>query len=123
MNIRKIPYVRDREDWRQWLEANLNTKKEIWLNYPNRDSSKPPIKNNDAVEEAMSFDWIDSTVKRIDEHSSAQRFSPKNPDREYSQANKERLKWLVKKGRFHPSMQESVEEVIRTWFVFPLDIL
>jgi uncharacterized protein YdeI (YjbR/CyaY-like superfamily) len=123
MDIGKTLYARDREDWRQWLEANFNTEKEIWLIYPTKDSSKPRIRYNDAVEEALSFGWIDSTVKRIDEHSSAQRFSPRNPDSEYSQANKERLKWLVKEGRIHLSIRESVQNALRTEFVFPVDIL
>ena len=123
MDIRKTLYIRDRKDWRKWLETNFNTEKEIWLIYPAKDSGKPRIKYNDAVEEALSFGWIDSTIKSIDENSSAQRFSPRNPNSAYSQANKERLKWLAKEGRLHLSVQESVEKVLRTEFVFPPDIL
>jgi uncharacterized protein YdeI (YjbR/CyaY-like superfamily) len=123
MDIGKILYVSDRKDWRNWLAANFNREKEIWLIYPAKDSNKPRIQYNDAVEEALSFGWIDSIVKRNDGHSSAQRFSPRNLASEYSQANKERLKWLVKEGRLHPSMKESVEKALRTEFVFPPDIL
>jgi uncharacterized protein YdeI (YjbR/CyaY-like superfamily) len=123
MNIGKTIYVKDRNEWREWLEANFNFEKEIWLIYPDRHSGKPRIIYNDAVEEALSFGWIDSTVKRIDEHSSAQRFSPRNPGSEYSQSNKERLRWLIKEGRLHDSMKESVEKVLKTEYVFPPDIL
>jgi uncharacterized protein YdeI (YjbR/CyaY-like superfamily) len=123
MDIGKTLYISDRKDWHEWLEANFNTEKGIWLIYPAKASGKPRIQYNDAVEEALSFGWIDSTVKRNDDHSSAQRFSPRNPASEYSQANKERLRWLFKEGRLHPSMKESVEKVLRTEFVFPLDIL
>lgn len=123
MDIGKTLYVSDRKDWREWLEANFNTEKEIWLIYPAKDSGKPRIQYNDAVEEALSFGWIDSTVKRNDDHSSVQRFSPRNPASEYSQSNKERLKWLVKEGKLHHSMKESVGKVLRTKFVFPPDIL
>ena len=110
MDIGKTLYAKDRKDWREWLATNFNTEKEIWLIYPAKDSGKPRIQYNDAVEEALSFGWIDSIVKRLDEHSSAQRFSPRNPDSDYSQSNKERLKWLVKEGMLHPSMRESVEK-------------
>ena len=123
MNVGKTLYVKDRKSWREWLAANFNSEKEIWLIYPAKDSGKPRIQYNDAVEEALSFGWIDSTVKRLDEHSSAQRFSPRNPDSDYSQSNKERLKWLVKEGNLNPSMRESIEKVLRTKFVFPPDIL
>ena len=123
MEIGKTLYVSDRKDWREWLEANFNKEEEIWLIYPARDSGKSRIQYNDAVEEALSFGWIDSIVKRIDDHSSAQRFSPRNPNSEYSQSNKERLRWLVKEGKIHLSMKESVEKVLRPEFVFPPDIL
>jgi uncharacterized protein YdeI (YjbR/CyaY-like superfamily) len=123
MNIGKTLYVRDRIAWRRWLEANFNKEREIWLVYPDKDSGQPRIQYNDAVEEALSFGWIDSTVKRLDEKSSAQRFSPRNPKSEYSQPNKERLKWLLEEGRIHPSLRESIEKVVNTRFEFPGDII
>ncbi len=123
MDIGMTLYISDRKDWREWLEANFNTEKGIWLIYPDKDTGKKRIQYSDAVEEALSFGWMDSTVKRIDEHTSAQRFSPRKPDSEYSQANKERLKWLVKEGKIHASIKESVENALRKEFVFPPDII
>ena len=123
MDIGKRLYVSDKKDWHEWLENNFDTEKEIWLIYPDKESGQPRIQYNDAVEEALSFGWIDNTVKRNDEHSSAQRFSPRNPHSQYSQANRERLKRLAEEGRIHPSLKESVEETLRKEFVFPPDIL
>ena len=90
-------YVTCRKDWRAWLEKNFAREKEIWLVYPKQSSRKPRISYNDAVEEALCFGWIDSTVKTIDEEMYAQRFSPRNPKSTYSQTNKERLKLCQKK--------------------------
>jgi len=123
VEIGKTLYISDRKSWHKWLEAKFNNEKEIWLIYPDKDSGKPRIQYNEAVEEALSFGWIDSTVKRHDEHSSAQRFSPRNPDSEYSQSNKERLKLLIAENRLHPSLKESVEKALKKKFVFPPDIL
>jgi len=123
MDIGKTIYISDRKSWHKWLEANFNIEKEIWLIYPDKDSGKPRIQYNEAVEEALSFGWIDSIVKRNDEHSSAQRFSPRSPGSGYSQANKERLKLLVVEGRIHPSIKESVKKVLKEEFVFQPDIL
>ena len=123
MDIGKTLYVKDRKEWREWLESNFNKANEIWLVYPSVNSGKPRIPYNDVVEEALSFGWIDSTVKRLDENSTAQRFSPRNPASEYSQANKERLEWLIKEGRLHPSVRKSVEKLLKKGFVFPLDII
>ena len=122
MDIGKTLYVKDREDLREWLESNFKKEKEIWLVYPTVNSGEPRIPYNDAVEEALSFGWIDSTVKRLDENSSVQRFSPRNPVSKYSQANIERLKRLNKEGRVHSSVRESVEKLLKKKFVFPPDI-
>jgi len=123
VDITKTLYVKNRKDWREWLSGNFNKEKEIWLILPAKESGKPRIPYNDAVEEALSFGWIDSTVKKYDEHSTVQRFSPRNPDTGYSQSNKERLKWLAKQGKLHSSMQESIEKVVKEEYVFPSDIL
>jgi len=67
--------------------------------YYKKHTGEPRIPYNDAVEEALCFGWIDSTVKSVDEDRYAQRFSLRNPKSPYSQANKERLRWLVKQGK------------------------
>ncbi len=119
----KTLYVTDRNKWRKWLEKKFDKEKEIYLVYPNKSSGKPRILYNDAVEVALCFGWIDSTVKKIDEESSMQRFSPRNPKSKYSQANKERLRWLLKKDLIHPSIKESVKKILKEKFVFPADII
>ena len=123
MNIGKTLYVVDRQSWRDWLQANFDSAKEIWLVYPNKASGKPRIIYNDAVEEALCFGWIDSIIKKLDELHAAQRFTPRNPKSSYSQQNKERLRWLADRDLLHPSVLERVEEVLQEQFVFPEDIL
>jgi uncharacterized protein YdeI (YjbR/CyaY-like superfamily) len=119
----KTLYVTERNEWRKWLELNFNKEKEIWLVYPNKSSGKPRILYNDAVEEALCFGWIDSTVKKFDNESSMQRFSPRNLKSTYSQANKERLRWLLKKDMIHQSVKESVRQILKEKFIFPDDII
>ena len=119
----KTVYVASRSDWRAWLEKHFDTEKEIWLIYPKKSSGRPRISYNDAVEEALCFGWIDSTVRSIDEEHTAQRFSPRNPHSNFSQANKERLKWLLKENMLHPSMQAIAKKVLKEEFVFPPDIV
>ncbi len=123
MDKRKTLYVTNRKDWRAWLEINFDKEKEIWLVYPNKSSGRPRILYNDAVEEALCFGWIDSTVQSINEESSAQRFSPRNPKSGYSQSNKERLKWLFQENLLHPSMRDTAIKIIAEEFVFPPDII
>lgn len=116
-------YFTDRKDWRKWLELNFQAKGEIWLLYPKKESGKPKILYNDAVEEALCFGWIDSNMKSIDDAHSAQKFSRRIPGSKYSQANIERLAWLDKMSKLHPSIKESVREIISQEFTFPKDII
>ncbi|MFZ1041628.1 MAG: hypothetical protein WCA79_11890 [Anaerolineales bacterium] len=67
--------------------------------YYKKTSGKRRVEYNAAVEEALCFGWIDSTVKKIDDECFAQRFSRRNPKTGYSQANKERLGKLIAEGK------------------------
>jgi uncharacterized protein YdeI (YjbR/CyaY-like superfamily) len=117
-------YVATQGEWRNWLETHYKSKNEIWLVYYKKHTGRERIPYNEAVEEALCFGWIDSTSKSIDEDRYAQRFSPRKPKSSYSQANKERLRALVRQGKV-------VDEVLATLgdleeeqeFEIPADIL
>src|SRR5215211_1457346 len=99
MKITKTLHVTNRKDWRKWLREHYKTEKEIWLVYYKKDTGKPRILYNDAVEEALCFGWIDSILKTLDDQRNAQRFSPRKPNSKYSPANKERLRKLLKQRK------------------------
>jgi len=123
MDIGKTLYLTDREAWRTWLSENYDKEKEIWLIYPKKASGKPRIPYNDAVEEALCFGWIDSTAKRIDETKYAQRFTPRTPKSHYSEANKQRLRELIKLGKVIPSVKEKLANILSEEYVVSPDIL
>ena len=78
---------------------------------------------NDAVEEALCFDWIDSITKSLDKEHKIQRFTPRNPKSTYSQANKERLKWLSENKMIHPEFEDKIRCILSEPFIFPNDII
>ena len=98
MEIGETLYVVDRKPWREWLEANFETARDIWLIYPNKASGQPRILYNDAVEEALCFGWIDSIIKKLDPLRAVQRFSPRNPKSSYSQPNAYLTNFLLRSG-------------------------
>jgi uncharacterized protein YdeI (YjbR/CyaY-like superfamily) len=116
-------YIADRKKWRAWLRQHYRTEKEIWLVYYKKGSGKPRIEYNDAVEEALCFGWIDSTVRSIDEQRFAQRFSPRKPNRKYSPANKERLRSLLRTKKVIKEVRDTVGDLLEEKFVVPEDIL
>jgi uncharacterized protein YdeI (YjbR/CyaY-like superfamily) len=95
----QLLYVKGRAEWRAWLKKHYKSKKEVWLVYYKKHTGQARILYNDAVEEALCFGWIDSTVRRIDADRYAQRFSPRKPKSHYSQANMERLRALAAEGK------------------------
>jgi uncharacterized protein YdeI (YjbR/CyaY-like superfamily) len=119
----KLFYVTDRKEWRDWLTNHYKSESEVWLVYYKKHSGKPRISYNDAVEEALCFGWIDSTVKGIDENRFAQRFSVRNPKTPYSQANKERLRELVKQGRVVEEVVATLGNLVEEQFEIPPHIL
>lgn len=123
MEITQILYITDRKDWRNWLKKHHKTEPEIWLIYPKKATGKPRIEYNDAVEEALCFGWIDSIVKKFDEESTVQRFSPRKPKAKYSQANIERLRALTEQKRVIKEVAETLDDVLNEEFIIPLDIL
>lgn len=116
-------YFTKRMDWRNWLENNFQSASEIWLEYPKKKSGLPRLLYNDAVEEALCFGWIDSILRSKDECTSMQRFSPRKPKSSYSQANKERLKWLREQQMIHSTLTSHIEEVLAVRFEFPKQII
>jgi len=116
-------YFKERSDWRAWLAHNFETKEEVWLIYPRKSTGKVRIPYNDAVEEALCFGWIDSIVKTYDKDHTMQRFTPRKPKSSYSQANKERLRWLLNNHLIHDSLKDQVIEVITEAFKYPPDIV
>ncbi len=123
MEITKTFYAPDRQAWRIWLEEHYRDEKEVWLVYYRKQADRPRIPYNDAVEEALCFGWIDSTVKHLDEERIAQRFSPRRPKSGYSQTNKERLRWLMARGQVMPEVLAALGDMLTEEFEIPADIL
>jgi uncharacterized protein YdeI (YjbR/CyaY-like superfamily) len=123
MKITKTLYAPDRQVWRDWLKQHHKTEQEIWLVYYRKQSGKPRIPYNDAVEEALCFGWIDSTVKTLDVERFAQKFSPRKPKSGYSQPNKERLRRLIEQGKVMQDILATLGDIFTEEFEIPSDIL
>ena len=123
MEIGKTLYVTERSDWREWLSTNHGTEKEIWLIGYRKDAGKPSLPYNDAVEEALCFGWIDSTVKKIDAERNAQRYTPRRPNSPFSEMNKERMRRLIAAGLMTPAGLAAAGDLSTENFTIAEDIL
>ena len=94
MEITERLHTTSREQWREWLAENHSTKREIWIS-----TTKSPdgLQYLDAVEEALCFGWIDSTIK-AGEGVMWRRFSPRRKRSPWTELNKERCRRLERLG-------------------------
>jgi uncharacterized protein YdeI (YjbR/CyaY-like superfamily) len=99
MTIFKTLHVTDREDWRAWLKENHDKEQEVWLIFYKKQTGKPVIPYDDAVEEALCFGWIDSIIKRMDDEKFSRKFTPRKADSKWSELNKKRVKKMIRQGR------------------------
>jgi uncharacterized protein YdeI (YjbR/CyaY-like superfamily) len=97
--MRKGLLFPNRHQWRAWLEEHHTTESEVWLIYYKKHTGKASVRYEEAVEEALCFGWIDSKVKRMDDESYMQRYTPRKDDSNWSESNKKRVKKLIKNGR------------------------
>jgi uncharacterized protein YdeI (YjbR/CyaY-like superfamily) len=123
MNVGKTLYAKNRQEWRAWLAKNHKDAREIWLIYYKKDSGKPRIAYNDAVEEALCYGWIDSILKPIDGKKYAQRYSPRKKTSKLSDMNRERVRRLIKSGRMTKAGLAAIEHAPKQGAPFPPDIL
>lgn len=108
MKLGKTFYAPNRAAWRAWLAKHHKTTPEIFLIYYKKDSGKPRVAYNDAVDEALCYGWIDSILKPIDDKKYAQRYSPRRKTSVLSAMNLERVRRLIKSGRMTKAGLESI---------------
>lgn len=123
MTPENIKYFDSREEWRKWLTENFESAEGVWFVFPTKGAGEKGILYNDAVEEALCFEWIDSTVRVLDPMHKIQHFTPRRPGSPYSQANLERLRWLSDNKMIHPKFEDKIRKVLSVPFVFPDDII
>jgi uncharacterized protein YdeI (YjbR/CyaY-like superfamily) len=102
-------YMKNRAAWRRWLEKHHARSPGIHLVYDKKASRAARLAYADAVEEALCFGWIDSTLRSLDETKYAQLFTPRKPKSTWSRVNKERVARLADEGLMAPAGLAAIE--------------
>jgi uncharacterized protein YdeI (YjbR/CyaY-like superfamily) len=96
-------------DLRDWFDANHATVDELWLGYYKVISGRPSVTWSEAVDEALCVGWIDGQVKRMDDISHAQRFTPRRKGSTWSAVNVAKVGVLIAMGRMRPAGMRAFE--------------
>jgi uncharacterized protein YdeI (YjbR/CyaY-like superfamily) len=91
-------YVADRAAWRRWLATHHATSPGIWLVFDKKSSRPDRLAYVDAVEEALCYGWIDSTVRTLDDARYVQLMAPRKPKSTWAATNKARVERLIAQG-------------------------
>jgi uncharacterized protein YdeI (YjbR/CyaY-like superfamily) len=106
-------YAKDRNEWHDWLLKNHAVSSGVLLIFYKKEMGKPSVSYDEAVEEALSFGWIDSKVNSLDEERYMQLFTPRKPRSSWSKLNKQRVEKLIKSGLMTVAGMEKVEAAKR----------
>jgi len=105
--------LRNRADWRAWLEINHSKSRGVWAVIHKKSSAAPRLTLEEAVEEAVCFGWIDSRLHTLDDDRFKLWFSPRKPNSIWSQSNKERVARLTAQGCMAPAGLAAVKAAKR----------
>ena len=96
--------IHSREELYQWYLENHDKVSDFWLRV-NRAAADCPgvVRYVDAVEVALCFGWIDSTMKSIDDGKPVQHFTPRRKRSNWCERNVIRSRRLVKTGEMTPA--------------------
>jgi uncharacterized protein YdeI (YjbR/CyaY-like superfamily) len=102
--------VPDADAWRRWLGEHYSEPAGVWLVLAKKGTTQPTrLSYDQALEEALCHGWIDGQVKRRDEATFQQRFTPRRSRSPWSARNVGLIDRLEAEGRMHPAGVAEVE--------------
>ncbi len=101
--------VPDAASWRTWLVENHQDAPGVWLVLTKKGGRITELDYAAALDEALCFGWIDGQVRRRDEQSMCQRFTPRRARSAWSQRNTEHVARLTAAGLMMPAGQAAID--------------
>lgn len=109
MEVTNLLEIHSREELYRWYQENHDRVSCFWLRVDRSPAPCPGvIRYEDAVEVALCFGWIDSTLKRIDDGKPVQRFTPRRKGSPWSESNIARCRRLTASGEMTPAGLEAL---------------
>jgi len=95
-----------------WMEKNNSLTEGIWVRFYKKNSLVFSINYQEALDVALCYGWIDGQVKKFDNLSYIQKFTPRRTKSMWSKRNKDHISRLEKENRMKPSGIREVEKAI-----------
>ncbi len=92
----------DAAAWHAWLGENHSEQIGVWLVLAKKGTTEPTtLSYDDALLSALAHGWIDGQVRRRDERTFRQRFTPRRPRSVWSKRNVAIAERLIADGAMH----------------------
>jgi uncharacterized protein YdeI (YjbR/CyaY-like superfamily) len=106
----EILSVPDVAAWHAWLTEHHEQSTGIWLRLAKKGTQEPTrLSYTEALDEALCHGWIDGQVRRLDELTYRQRFTPRRSRSAWSKRNVAHIARLKDEGRMRPAGLAAVE--------------
>jgi uncharacterized protein YdeI (YjbR/CyaY-like superfamily) len=94
--------VADAAAWRTWLGGHHDDPAGVWLILAKKGTTEPTSLTYDqALDESLCHGWIDGHLRRRDEYTYQQRFTPRRARSVWSRRNVGIAERLIAEGRMH----------------------
>jgi uncharacterized protein YdeI (YjbR/CyaY-like superfamily) len=105
----ELLYFKTPQLWRDWLHDNHTLAKGVELVFYRVDSEYESMRWEEAVQVAICYGWIDSTVRRVDDERRKQLFTPRKAKSAWSKLNKSYVEQLTQAQLMHDSGLKVIE--------------
>ncbi len=105
----ELLYFKTPQAWRDWLHDNHQSYKGVELVFYRVDSEHASMRWEEAVQVAICYGWIDSTVRKVDDERRKQLFTPRKVKSAWSKLNKSYVDQLLAAGLMHDSGLKVIE--------------
>ncbi|WP_395064088.1 YdeI family protein [Flavobacterium sp.] len=102
-------YFKNAQEWREWLHENHISETKVSLIFYKVSSPEESMRWEEAVQVAICYGWIDSTVRKLDEERRTQMFTPRKDKSVWSKLNKTYIENLLKDNLIHESGLKKIE--------------
>jgi uncharacterized protein YdeI (YjbR/CyaY-like superfamily) len=97
------------DEWAAWLDAEHESSDGVWIKLAKKGSGIASVSQQEAVEVALRYGWIDGQARSLDDQYWLQRYTPRRPRSRWSKRNRAKAIELIERGEMKPAGMREVE--------------
>jgi uncharacterized protein YdeI (YjbR/CyaY-like superfamily) len=94
---------KNEKGWAAWLGKNYDRSPGVWLKIAKKESKLHTVSYAEALQEALSYGWIDGQKKGYDDSVWLQRFTRRGARSIWSKINRGKAEELIERGKMKPA--------------------